>query len=57
MERISWVQASRRPEFKRLESKSPESKRLGVQGHWQLETTNSRFWLVNILLRKFGTAW
>ena len=26
-----------------------------MQFHWQLETTNSRFWLVNILLRKFDT--
>ena len=26
-----------------------------MQFHWQLETTNSRFWLVNILLPKFDT--
>ena len=26
-----------------------------IQFHWQLETTNSYFWLVNILLRKFET--
>ena len=26
-----------------------------IQFHWHLETTNSRFWLVNILLRKFDT--
>ena len=26
-----------------------------MQFHWQLETTNLRFWLVNILLRKFDT--
>ena len=26
---------------------------LYIQFRWQLETTNSRFWLVNILLRKF----
>ena len=24
---------------------------------WQLETTNSCFWLVNIVLRKFDTPW
>ena len=28
---------------------------LSIQFHWQLETTNSRFWLINILLRKFDT--
>ena len=27
-----------------------------IQFHWQLETTNSRFWLVNILLPKFDTS-
>ena len=27
-----------------------------IQFHWQLETINSRFWLVNILLRKFDTS-
>ena len=29
---------------------------LNIQFHWQLETTNSHFWLVNILLRKFDTS-
>ena len=27
-----------------------------LQFHWQLETANSHFWLVNILLRKFDTS-
>ena len=26
-----------------------------IQFRWQLESTNSRFWLVKILLRKFDT--
>ena len=26
-----------------------------IQLHWHLDTTNSRFWLVNMLLRKFDT--
>ena len=30
--------------------------RLCIQFHWQLETANSRFWLVNIMLRKFDTS-
>ena len=29
--------------------------RVIIQFRWQLETTNSRFWLVNILLQKFDT--
>ena len=27
-----------------------------IQFHWQLETINSRFWLLNILLRKFDIS-
>ena len=39
----------------RQESRTPRPGS-SMQFHWQLETTNSRFWLVNILLRKFDTS-
>ena len=42
-------------DFQEFKARTAERIDKIIQFHWSLDTTNSRFWLVNMLLRKFHT--